>query len=64
MIQFRNMRLARGATVLIEGATLQLHPGWKIGLTGANGSGKSTLFALLRGLLHADQGDAAWPAGW
>ena len=64
MIQFRNMRLARGAKVLIEGATLQLHPGWKIGLTGANGSGKSTLFALLRGLLHADQGDAAWPAGW
>ena len=64
MIQFRNLRLARGAKVLVEEATVQIHPGWKVGLTGANGCGKSSLFALLRGQLHADRGDCDVPPGW
>jgi ATP-binding cassette, subfamily F, member 3 len=64
VIQFRNVRLARGVKVLFEGASLQIHPGWKLGLTGANGSGKSSLFALLRGELHQDQGDLEMPPGW
>ncbi len=64
VISLRNLRLARGAKVLIEGATLQIHPGWKVGLTGANGSGKSSLFALLRDQLHPDQGDLDMPPGW
>ncbi|MBT0960001.1 ATP-binding cassette domain-containing protein [Denitromonas iodatirespirans] len=64
MIQFRQLRLNRGAKVLVEGATVQLHPGWKVGLTGANGCGKSSLFALLRGQLHPDQGDCEIPPGW
>ena len=64
MIQFRNLRLARGAKILIDSASLQIHPGWKVGLTGANGSGKSSLFALLRDQLHQDQGDLEIPPGW
>ncbi|PTD97557.1 ATP-binding cassette domain-containing protein [Pseudothauera lacus] len=64
MIQFRNMSLARGARVLVEEATLQIHPGWRVGLTGANGSGKSSLFALLRGELHPERGDLEMPAAW
>ena len=64
MIQFRQLRLARAAKVLVDGATLQIHPGWKIALTGANGSGKSSLFALLRGRLAPDRGDCDLPAGW
>ena len=64
MIQFRNLTLARGPRRLIEDATLQIHPGWRVGLVGANGSGKSSLFALLRGELHADLGDCEIPAGW
>ena len=64
MIQFRNLALARGARRLIEDATLQIHPGWRVGLVGANGSGKSSLFALLRGELHADRGDCEIPSGW
>ncbi|MCL1825084.1 MAG: ATP-binding cassette domain-containing protein [Betaproteobacteria bacterium] len=64
MIRFCNLRLARGARVLIDGVSLQLFPGWKIGLTGANGSGKSSLFALLRGQLLPDRGDLEWPSGW
>ena len=64
MIHFRNLRLARGGRVLIDGVSLQLFPGWKIGLTGANGSGKSSLFALLRGQLLPDRGDLTFPSGW
>ncbi len=64
MIQFRNLRLARGAKILVDAATLQIHPGWKVGLTGANGSGKSSLFALLRGGLHQEEGDLEMPPAW
>ncbi len=64
MIRFCNLRLSRGGRVLIDEASLQLFPGWKIGLTGANGSGKSSLFALLRGQLLPDRGDLEWPSGW
>ena len=64
MIQFKNLSLTRGVKVLIEGASLQLHPGHKVGLTGANGVGKSSLFALLRGELHAESGDLEMPPHW
>jgi ATP-binding cassette, subfamily F, member 3 len=64
VIHFRNCTLARGARRLIEDATLQIHPGWRVGLTGANGSGKSSLFALLRGELHADRGECEVPPAW
>ena len=64
MIQFRSLTLARGARRLIEDASAQIHPGWRVGLVGANGSGKSSLFALLRGELHADTGDCEMPPGW
>ncbi len=49
---------------MIVEASFQLHPGQKIGLTGANGTGKSSLFALLRGELHQEQGDLEIPAQW
>lgn len=43
---------------------MQLHPGHKVGLTGANGAGKSSLFAMLRGEVHPEQGDLEMPASW
>jgi ATP-binding cassette subfamily F protein 3 len=64
VIQFRNLALARGARTLIEGASIQIHAGWRVGLVGANGSGKSSLFALLRGELHPDRGDCELPPTW
>jgi ATP-binding cassette, subfamily F, member 3 len=64
LIQFKNITIARGVKVLIEAASLQLHPGHKVGLTGANGAGKSSLFAMLRGELHADKGDLDIPPNW
>jgi ATP-binding cassette subfamily F protein 3 len=64
LIQFKNLTLKRGVKVLIEGASLQLHPGHKVGLTGANGAGKSSIFAMLRGELHPEVGDLDIPPGW
>lgn len=64
MIQFKNITIARGVKVLVEAATLQLHPGHKVGLTGANGAGKSSLFAMLRGDLSADKGELDIPQNW
>ncbi len=64
MIRFTQLTLRRGAKVLLEAADVALNPGDKIGLIGANGTGKSSLFALLRGELHADQGEVDYPARW
>jgi ATP-binding cassette, subfamily F, member 3 len=64
LIQFRNLSFARGARTLVEDATLQLHPGWRVGVIGPNGSGKSSLFALLHGELHAEAGDCELPQHW
>ena len=64
MIRLRTLTLIRGTKPLLEAADLTLNPGEKVGLIGANGSGKSSLFALLRGELHADGGDADFPAAW
>src|SRR5712671_2397546 len=64
MIRLSQVTLRRGAKTLLEGADVALNPGDSIGLIGANGSGKSSLFALLRGELHADKGEADYPARW
>lgn len=64
MIQFKQLTLARGVKVLIQSASLQLHPGHKVGLTGANGAGKSSLFALLHGEMHLESGHLEMPASW
>ncbi|MFZ9529709.1 MAG: ATP-binding cassette domain-containing protein, partial [Burkholderiales bacterium] len=54
----------RGVRELIAEASVQIHPGWRVGLTGANGSGKSSVFALLRGELQTERGDSDIPATW
>jgi len=64
MIRLSQVTLRRGTKALLEGADVSLNPGDKIGLIGANGSGKSSLFAVLRGELHADQGEVDFPARW
>jgi len=64
MIQFKNLSLRRGAKLLFEQASLQIHPGQNVGITGANGTGKSSLFALVLDELHADVGDCLCPKNW
>ncbi|HWS12754.1 MAG TPA: ATP-binding cassette domain-containing protein [Rhodocyclaceae bacterium] len=64
MITLRNLSLARGGKLLIEGAACQIHAGQKVGVVGANGCGKSSLFALILGELHAEAGELELPPGW
>lgn len=64
MIKLSQLSIRRGARLLFESANLTIHPGQKVGLTGANGTGKSSLFALFRGELHADHGNVSIPDSW
>jgi len=64
LINLRQLHLQRGHKILLEDTDLSIYPGWKVGITGANGCGKSTLFAMLRGLLHPDQGSLDIPMQW
>ena len=47
---------------ILEGASLSVNDGERVGLIGRNGSGKTTLLKLITGDLQPDQGDIALPA--
>ncbi len=64
MITLKSVTLRRSAKVLLDGASVTINPGEKVGLVGRNGAGKSTLFALFNGTLHEDGGDFYRPASW
>ena len=64
MIRMQDVELRRGRQVLLHGAGLTVHPGWRVGLTGANGSGKSSLLAALQGELTLDAGSIEVPEDW
>ena len=64
MILLDQLSLRRGGRVLFQKASMQLHPGWKIGLTGVNGAGKSTLFSALLGGMESDHGSLSRPDVW
>jgi len=64
VIHLRKLTLARGGRPLVADASLQIHDGWRIGLSGANGSGKSSLLALLAGELQPEAGDCELPTAW
>jgi ATP-binding cassette subfamily F protein 3 len=64
MLKFTNLALRRGPALLFEQVSFSVHPGQKLGLTGANGTGKSSLFALIRNELAPDQGEFSMPENW
>ncbi len=64
MITLQDIVLQRGTQRLLDGASLTIHPGRRIGVIGANGSGKSSLFALLMGQLQVDAGEMNIPPAW
>ncbi len=64
MLQAINLGIRRGTKLLFENTSFQIHPGQKVGLTGANGTGKSSLFSLILNQLHADTGDCIYPDNW
>jgi len=56
MLYFDKVSLRRGSKVLFRDASMTIHAGHKVGITGANGTGKSSLFALIQGKLDTDGG--------
>ncbi len=64
MIELQSISLQRGNKVLLQDASLRIHPGEKTALVGANGSGKTSLFLLLMGRLQIDRGQLSIPAAW
>jgi ATP-binding cassette subfamily F protein 3 len=63
LLTLSNVRVRRGAHVLLDEVTVSVFRGEKIGVVGRNGSGKSTLLALLRGAYPTDAGDYQAPRG-
>ncbi|TMP87411.1 ABC transporter ATP-binding protein [Pseudoalteromonas ruthenica] len=64
MIQITDIELLRGPKCLLKNANATLFPQHKVGLVGSNGCGKSSLFALLKGELQLDAGNAKVPKEW
>ena len=64
MISLKSVTLRRGTKVLLDGASVTINPGERVGLVGRNGAGKSSLFALLAGGLHEDSGEFFIPSSW
>lgn len=64
MLRFNQLSLRRGTQLLFSDTSLTIHPGQRVGLTGANGTGKSSLFAMLRDEIHPDEGDFYRPKEW
>jgi len=64
MLQLDHLSLRRGPRLLIDDATAQIHPGQRVGLTGANGTGKSSLFAMILGEFGPDAGSLKLPKEW
>ncbi len=60
----QDIELRRGRQILLQHASLTVHAGWRVGLTGANGSGKSSLLAALQGELALDAGEIEQPPEW
>ncbi len=64
MLNIQSVTLMAGTKVLLENASLVIHPGQKIGLIGANGAGKSTLLKAILNEVPLDAGSIAMPDAW
>jgi ABC transport system ATP-binding/permease protein len=56
LIWINDVSIGFGGTLLLDGVSLQIEAGERIGLLGRNGSGKSTLMKLLVGDIAPDRG--------
>ena len=62
MIKIKNINFMRGGNPLFINASLTIHYGQHIGLTGANGCGKSSLFSLILNEIQPDAGEIYVPS--
>ena len=59
LLSATEIRLTYGYQMLLDGVTLAISAGEKIGMVGRNGCGKTSLLKILTGGLAADSGDIA-----
>jgi ATP-binding cassette subfamily F protein uup len=57
LLWINNLSISFGGPLLLDGASLQIEAGERIGLLGRNGSGKSTLMKLMHGDIPPDRGE-------
>ncbi len=58
-----NIAVRYGVDIILEGVSLSVEPGDRIGLVGRNGTGKSTLMKVLAGMLKPDAGSVSLQRG-
>jgi ATP-binding cassette subfamily F protein 3 len=63
LLTLANAHLAYGNHVVLDGVTLSIEAGEKIGLIGRNGSGKTTLMRVMLGALAPDAGSVQTSRG-
>ena len=56
LLTLTNITHSYGSHLVLDGATMSMDPGQKVGLVGRNGSGKTTLMRVIRGEIAADSG--------
>ncbi|MGW0732595.1 ribosomal protection-like ABC-F family protein [Streptomyces sp. NPDC002851] len=61
-ISLRGVTKSRGDRLLLDGVSLTVRPGERIGVVGENGAGKSTLLQLLAGSERPDEGEVVLQA--
>ncbi len=57
LLILRDVVIRLGGRTLLDGASLAIGPGQRVGLVGRNGAGKSTLLRAIMGDLALDGGD-------
>src|ERR1700679_1819246 len=57
MLSIQNLTYRIGGRTLLNGVSVNIPAGHRVGLVGPNGAGKSTLFKIIMGDIASDSGD-------
>jgi ATP-binding cassette, subfamily F, member 3 len=63
LIAATNLKFAHGLRTILDGVSISIEAGERIGVVGRNGTGKSTLLKILGGLIQQDSGEVGLSRG-